>query len=155
MSWQKFGIAVGILLVIAAGIGEWRLIKAHAPDSADADHPELVALGERIYGEHCAACHGENLEGQPNWRQRDAEGFLPAPPHDATGHTWHHSDDVLFEITKDGTAAIAPDGYKTNMVGFGDLLSDTEIWGVLAFIKSRWPQQERDYQARLNETTAR
>ena len=25
------------------------------------------------------------FEGQANWRQRDPDGYLPAPPHDKTG----------------------------------------------------------------------
>ena len=63
---------------------------------------EVVALGETVYAAQCAACHGASLEGQPNWRERGADGRLPAPPHDATGHTWHHPDAVLFELTKHG-----------------------------------------------------
>src|SRR5205807_2276140 len=46
----------------------------------------LVARGKAIYAEHCAACHGANLEGQANWRSRLPNGRLPAPPHDASGH---------------------------------------------------------------------
>ena len=100
---------------------------------------QAVALGERLYSETCAACHGANLEGEPNWRQPDEDGYLPAPPHDATGHTWHHPDKQLFAITKHGTAALVGGGYKTRMSGFGDQLSDEEILAVLAYIKSTWP----------------
>lgn len=64
-----------------------------------------VDTGRRLYAAHCAACHGANLEGQANWRTRLANGRLPAPPHDASGHTWHHSDQVLLDITKKGPAA--------------------------------------------------
>ena len=38
--------------------------------------------------------------------------FPPASaclPHDASGHTWHHADDLLFEIVKDGPAAVIGD----------------------------------------------
>ena len=52
------------------------------------DNRRLVALGKRIYAEHCASCHGANLEGQPNWRIRKPDGRMPAPPHDSSGHTW-------------------------------------------------------------------
>lgn len=102
--------------------------------------------GRQLYVEHCAACHGANLEGQPNWRERLPNGRLPAPPHDATGHTWHHSDEQLFEITKHGLEALVPD-YKSDMPGFGDKLSDEEIRAVLDYIKSTWPPREREYQA--------
>jgi hypothetical protein len=49
------------------------------------------------------ALPGANLEGQPNWKERQANGRLPAPPHDASGHTWHHPDAQLFGITKQGS----------------------------------------------------
>nr|WP_235857905.1 c-type cytochrome [Marimonas lutisalis] len=112
--------------------------------------PTAVALGEQLYAETCAACHGDNLEGEPNWRQPDDEGYLPAPPHDATGHTWHHPDTQLFAITKHGTAALVGGDYKTRMTGFGDQLSDDEILAVLAYIKSTWPAQIIARHDRLN-----
>jgi mono/diheme cytochrome c family protein len=146
-------IGVGVLAVISAGVGARLLVTSNGPTSANADDATLVALGRSVYAEHCATCHGENLEGQLNWRERDEEGYLPAPPHDATGHTWHHPDAMLFQITKEGTAAIAPADYKTNMIGFGDVLSDEEIWSVLAYIKSRWPEKERAVQTRITKRT--
>ena len=108
-----------------------------------------VALGEKIYSKHCAACHGANLEGQPNWRERLPTGRLPAPPHDASGHTWHHADEVLFDITKHGLAKHAPPGYRSDMPAYAGVLSDGEIRAVLAFIKSRWPEPVREKQAKI------
>ncbi|MDE0632195.1 MAG: cytochrome c [Caldilineaceae bacterium] len=106
---------------------------------ADVSNAQLVALGKILYQQYCAACHGAELEGQPNWKTRDENGYLPAPPHDETGHTWHHPDEQLFEITKIGTEAFVGMGYRSTMIGFGDQLDDTEIWAVLAYIKSQWP----------------
>ena len=103
--------------------------------------PDVVALGAEVYDANCASCHGADLEGQPNWRERDADGYLPAPPHDASGHTWHHPTAQLFEITKYGTEAVVGGGYRSNMMGFGDALSDEEIEAVLAYIKSTWPDR--------------
>ena len=105
-----------------------------------------VALGRQLYAVHCAGCHGANLEGQPEWQTRLPSGRMPAPPHDASGHTWHHSDDQLFAITKRGVSAIVP-GYESDMPGFEGVLSEDEIRAVLAFIKSTWPEKEREYQA--------
>ena len=119
-------------------------------ETIDPSDPALVAEGKRIYAEHCASCHGPDLKGQPNWQQRDAEGYLPAPPHDETGHTWHHPDDLLFTVTKQGTAAIAPQDYKTRMTGFGDVLTDHQIRAALAYVKSTWPPREREVQDRIN-----
>ena len=101
--------------------------------------PEVVALGRALYAEHCASCHGADREGQGNWRVPGADGLMPAPPHDETGHTWHHPDPLLFEITKYGTEAVVGGDYRSNMRGFGDVLSDEEIVAVLAWIKSTWP----------------
>jgi mono/diheme cytochrome c family protein len=75
---------------------------------------------------------------------------LPAPPHDTSGHTWHHPDGILFRITKEGPAAVVGDGYESDMPGFGDVLSDREIRAVLEFIKSTWPERERRYQAEMS-----
>ena len=102
-----------------------------------------VAFGAQVYGQHCAACHGARLEGQPNWRTRLPNGRLPAPPHDESGHTWHHPDGVLFGITKRGLVPpYAPTEYQSDMPAFGGKLSDEEIWAALAYIKSRWTSRD-------------
>lgn len=104
--------------------------------------PDL-ALGQRIYAEHCAACHGARLEGQPDWRKPLPNGRMPAPPHDESGHTWHHPDEVLFGITKHGLVSpYAPRGYQSDMPAFAGTLSDDEIRAVLAYIESRWTSPE-------------
>lgn len=103
-----------------------------------------VAAGAKVYAEHCAACHGSKLEGQPNWRQRLPNGRMPAPPHDESGHTWHHTDEVLFGITKRGLVPgkYASLGYESDMPAFGGKLTDDDIGAVLAFIKSHWKSKE-------------
>ena len=136
---------VAVLLAIGASAG-WRSAPAAEGDPGDAAE---VALGEQVYAAHCAACHGNHLEGQPNWRMRKPDGRLPAPPHDYHGHTWRHPDRELFNIVKNGVAPYAPPGYQTDMTGFGGVLSDAQIWAVLAYIKSAWPPEFREYQAAL------
>ena len=106
----------------------------------------------RVYAGYCASCHGADLTGGENWRQRDAEGYLPAPPHDASGHIWHHPDSQLIAITAYGSARIAGGGYKSRMAGYSGVLSDEDILNVLAYNKSTWP---KDVIARLNEINAR
>lgn len=143
-------LAVAAVTIAVAGglasIWVWPFGGASADGEASA---ETLALGEAIYAESCASCHGANLEGEPDWRARLPSGLLPAPPHDASGHTWHHPDDMLFRITKEGPAAVIGDGYESAMPGFGEVLSDEEIRAVLAFIKSTWPERERAYQAEM------
>lgn len=103
-----------------------------------------LARGQTLYAQHCASCHGADLTGQPNWRERKPDGRLPAPPHDASGHTWHHPMDMLFDMTKHGLVPpLAPEGYQSDMPGFGSVLSDDEIRDVLAYIESTWPEQVR------------
>ncbi|UZD90840.1 c-type cytochrome [Cognatishimia activa] len=109
-----------------------------------------TVAGKQIYVDYCAACHGAKLEGQENWRSPGPDGKLPAPPHDETGHTWHHADQVLFDYTKLGGAELmATRGieFASGMPGFSDQLSDEEINNVLAFIKSTWPDRIQKIQA--------
>jgi mono/diheme cytochrome c family protein len=110
----------------------------------DPDDAGIVARGEAVYMSHCASCHGRNLEGQPDWQMQDKEGFLSAPPHDESGHTWHHPDRLLFDIAKLGVAEAANlKDYKTRMPAFGGTLNDADIIAVLSYIKSRWPEDLR------------
>lgn len=110
---------------------------------ADPRDAGKVALGARVYAQNCAVCHGAKLEGQPEWRSRLPHGRLPAPPHDESGHTWHHPDHVLFAITKNGLVPpYAPKDYASDMPAFGGKLPDDEIWAALAYIKSHWTTPE-------------
>ncbi|WP_119461457.1 cytochrome c [Rhodospirillaceae bacterium SYSU D60014] len=141
---------VGAGSVAALALG-WFGLPGTAPEVAiDPDDPAQVALGQQVYATHCAACHGANLEGQPNWRERKPDGRLPAPPHDASGHTWHHSDAQLVELTKKGVSGIVP-GYESDMPAFEDVLTNREIAAVIAFIKNTWPPEIRRRQEARGE----
>ena len=110
----------------------------------------LVSLGQKIYLQNCASCHGVKLEGQKNWQTRDDEGYLLAPPHDETGHTWHHTDEYLFLMTKYGIENIIGKKYLNNMPAYEDILSDKEIIAVLSFIKSSWPKKIQEIHNNIN-----
>ena len=129
------------------------LLATAAAANHELDNRDLPR-GQALYAEHCAACHGAALQGQPNWRTPDADGVLPAPPHDQTGHTWHHDNRLLFDYTRaGGAAALAArgvTGVNSGMPGFADLLSDAEIWDVLAYIRSTWPARVQALQAGRN-----
>jgi mono/diheme cytochrome c family protein len=140
-----------VIPVAIVALAQWPAMASSA--RADSDDPEQVARGSRIYAESCASCHGERLEGQGDWRAPNPDGTYPAPPHDADGHTWHHPDGLLFRYTGLGGREVlkgAP-GVKSAMPGFGDVLSDQDIWDVLAFIKSHWPERAREYQRAMTE----
>ena len=151
MSRTSVVLLFAVVLAVAAGY-----VFANLPGEVPVDvalrpnDTRLISAGQAIYGEHCAECHGKNLEGQVNWRQRDAEGYMPAPPHDETGHTWHHADLLLFQLTKVGLEGITGSKHKTRMPTYGDVLSDEEIVAVLSYIKSRWPKKIRERHDRMN-----
>ena len=126
------------------------------PAALRPDDPQVVAAGKALYERHCASCHGSNLEGQPRWRERDAAGRLPAPPHDASGHTWHHPDDLLFRITRLGIAKASNlKDYDSAMPAFEGVMSDQEIVAVLSWIKAQWPPEIRRHHDEVNAAAAR
>jgi len=117
------------------------------------ENSKQVLRGEKVYMRFCSYCHGKQLEGQPNWFKPNATGKMPAPPHNENGHTWHHADVVLFEITKYGMVPPHADpGYRSDMPAFENTLKDEDIWAVLAFIKSRWPEKNRKFQQEINKS---
>ncbi|MFN3260755.1 MAG: c-type cytochrome [Pikeienuella sp.] len=115
--------------------------------------PDL-ARGASLYAENCASCHGASLEGEPDWQEPNPDGTLRAPPHGDSGHTWHHSDRLLFDYVKLGgaetLARMGVGGVQSAMPAFGDVLSDDDIRDVLAFIRSRWSPRMREYQEQMN-----
>jgi len=143
------GIVAVMWLIAGSRSG---LIASDEPTRADPNDTALITRGKAVYAGQCASCHGANLEGQPNWRHPLPNGRMPAPPHDATGHTWHHSDKQLFDMTKRGPGALVP-GYQSDMPGFADKLRDADIWAVLSYIESTWPTDIRAKQQRMNRDT--
>jgi S-disulfanyl-L-cysteine oxidoreductase SoxD len=150
-------IMASILLVLTVMMGFWYLTNAGknpVPVALTPDNTEVIFAGKTIYLAQCAACHGKDLQGQPDWKRRNAEGRLPAPPHDQTGHTWHHTDQLLFDLTKKGLQAITGSDYATDMPAYKDLLSDQGIIAVLSYIKSTWPTQIRQRHDSMNKAPA-
>jgi mono/diheme cytochrome c family protein len=143
---MRFILLLLIVLLTAA-------CQATAPPEADSPFdPAEIAEGKRVYDIYCVACHGANLEGEPEWKLPNPDGSFRAPPHDASGHTWHHSDGLLTEIIKKGGARIPPGLGSSNMPAYEGILTDAEIAAVLAYFKSSWPP---DILAIQQEMTAR
>lgn len=138
------GTAALVVLVALIASGLSACSERGGPD------PYALMEGENIYKVECASCHGAKLEGQPDWRTRRPDGKLPAPPHDASGHTWHHPMAQLVAITKFGMAPPnAPEGYVSDMPAFAGKLSDRQIENVLAWIESQWPAEIRARRAEM------
>ena len=104
---------------------------------------EQILLGSSLYLNNCASCHGNKLEGQPKWNtEKDSDGHNYAPPLNGTGHAWHHDFETLFNIIRYGFKKMDPN-YKGKMIGNDDL-TDDEIWSILAYVKSIWPDSIKD-----------
>jgi mono/diheme cytochrome c family protein len=108
--------------------------------------PDLVATGAELYQQNCASCHGADLSGDPNWKTPNEDGSYPPPPHDSSGHTWHHPDRVLIEIVRNGGSSP-----ESRMPAFGDRLTDDDIRSILEFFKDNWGPEERAYQQQVTE----
>lgn len=107
--------------------------------------------GRKIYSQYCAGCHGAQGEGMPDWERPNARGELPAPPHGPAGHTWKHSDAMLFRIVHDGWRDPFNKTQHLTMPAFGNLLTDAEIKAVINTIKTFWTEEQRRFQKEESE----
>jgi len=135
----------------------WMLVPALVGAAVWATWPisraQDLQRGAQLYAEHCAACHGAQLEGQPDWQIMREDGVMPAPPHDETGHTWHHDDAMLIDYILRGGKAVLDDldvRMTSGMPAFGDILENDDIIAILAYIKSTWPARIQALQAARN-----
>jgi mono/diheme cytochrome c family protein len=148
--WPAAAVVVALVAMVLLGALVLKGGVDNAVHFADATDAAAVARGAVIYRHHCAACHGDHLQGQPGWKVIPADGVLHAPPQDDTGHTWMHSDEDLFGFVKYGMADYLPPGLVSSMPAFAGKLGDAQIEDTLAFIKSHWSVGMRAYQALLN-----
>ena len=110
--------------------------------------PATLELGKQVYADNCAACHGVNLEGQSEWQRPNPDGTWRGPPHDESGHTWHHDDAYLLDRIRTGPASLPADMQDDSpMPAYETILSEEEIQAVLLFIKSQWPADIQAAQA--------
>lgn len=118
----KAAAAIGAITLIGLALAwTWRFGLGSSDNEMMAT---TVPLGRTLYAQHCASCHGVSLGGQPDWKSPLSSGRMPAPPHDASGHTWHHLDGVLFRIVKEGPVIVVGGGYESDMPPFDGVLSD-------------------------------
>jgi protein SCO1/2 len=131
--------------------GELRALVTHF---ADADDVAKVAAGKLVYLHWCAGCHGRRLQGQPLWQLEDQYAGRRAPAHDQSGHTWAHSDENLFYMSRDGRFPSVSLSTPSYMPSYADSLTDEQIIEAIAFIKATWPIGLRVSQALLNPGNA-
>ncbi len=118
-------MAAAIAVATACGGGE--KVSPYPIEPTD----ELVAAGQPIYVGACAACHGDTLLPPP---------VAAAPPHTGEGHTWHHADRLLVEWILDGVPL------ATVMPRFNGQLTEEEVRSIVAFIKTMWSEEQREFQ---------
>jgi mono/diheme cytochrome c family protein len=117
------------------------ILETAAPPVPTIDANQVV-VGQELYDQYCGSCHGEDLVGEENWKERKADGTFPAPPHDTSGHTWHHPDDLLLEIIAQG----GDQALGSTMPGFAEELTEDEMAAILEYIKTFWGEEERAFQ---------
>jgi len=134
-------LLMGAMLTAASHVAIVR-----AADEVPSLDSESVKSGRAIYGQYCASCHGANAQGAPDWTRRDERGELPAPPHNAEGHTWRHSDAMLSEMVSKGWRDPFNKTKRLTMPAFGDVLSAEQIRTVIAYLKTLWTPEQRGFQ---------
>ena len=94
--------------------------------------------GASIYAENCQSCHGDAATGR--------QAIPGTPTHGPEGHTWHHADGQLVQIVL-GKLRIP----GRAMPAFEGILSEQDIQDVLAYLKSSWSAEQREFQAEVSE----
>lgn len=130
--------------LLACAIGSIAM-SAYARAGAPPDEEEIQA-GRQIYQAQCASCHGVRGEGMPNWEEPNAQGELPAPPHEPSGHTWKHADGMLYRMIKDGWRDPFNKTRRLTMPAFGQTLSPQQITAVIEYLKTLWTPEQRRFQ---------
>ena len=97
---------------------------------------QVLARGEQVFRQNCAACHGDRAQGAPNWEKPGPDGKYPAPPLDGSAHAWHHPRVALIKVIKQGTQKIGG-----NMPAWQGKLSDADIDAVITYFQSLWPDE--------------
>ncbi len=133
--------AIGLLALSRSSTDSPIVINGTAVPPVPTLNSDQVMQGAALYAQNCASCHGANLEGVPNWKKTLPDGSLP-PPHDSSGHTWHHPDTLLLRIIADGGD---PD-FNSKMPAFKDKLTEDQMRLILDFIKSKWDKDKREFQ---------
>lgn len=148
---MHYRVLIGVVLLSCAALAFWlvreRLGGQEQTTFLHWQEPRIVAEGAALYRTHCASCHAIADASMPAVPPEEQD----TPPHDASGHTWHHPDEVLFAITKHGVAQVAGmAGYATAMPVYDGVLDDDDIVAVLSWIKSQWPAHVRAKHDQIN-----
>jgi cytochrome c oxidase cbb3-type subunit III len=91
-----------------------------------------IARGRQFYLTHCVDCHDQDGKGL---NRRDFNSTAPADLTDP--EAWLHgtSPEAIFNSIANGTKQDMPP-YKTK-------LQDEQIWHIVNFVRSLWPEEKR------------
>jgi Cytochrome c. len=125
------GQLAAAIVALKASDGHAMNARFPALQPAPAPSPDLAAQGRTVYEAQCVSCHGDRLQGQAGWQMQTVSGSPKlAPPLDATGHGWQHSDEQLAEVIRNGSDP---------MPSFAAVLAEQDIQAVIAYFKASWP----------------
>jgi cytochrome c oxidase cbb3-type subunit 3 len=102
--------------------------KSFAEIQADQRLMAIVrASGRRLFGDHCAACHGIGARGQVGFPNLTTQSWL-----------WGGDPETIAETIRVGINSAHPDSRVAQMPGFGQsqMLSRDDIARVAAFVRS-------------------
>lgn len=115
--WIVLVVLVGILAVGTPGL------------AAQKGDPEQ---GKPLYVEYCVQCHGGHGEGW-GWGKKIPPPPIPIRDLSDPELMKQLSDQYLFDIIKGGGEAV---GKSSLMPSAGRVMSDAEIWDVVAYLRS-------------------
>ena len=143
MSARLLSIALAGCLLLAACGGEESKSPAITPSAAPAASapapaptPPAAAVtpdaarGAALYVANCATCHGPRGDGDGPV----AAALTPKPAKHHDGAYMNAlSNEHLFKVVKEGGPSV---GKSPMMAPWGGMLSDVQIWDVVAFVRS-------------------
>jgi|SRR6266404_144846 len=127
-------------------VGAMIAVANHVAIARAGDEAPSLDSGHAIYRQYCASCHGADAQGASHWQERDEHGELPAPPHNAEGHTWRHSDADLYQMVDQGWRDPFNKTKRLTMPAFDDVLSQEQIRAVITYLKTLWTPEQRQFQ---------
>ena len=122
-----------LLLALTGCSGSTPSYPERRPPEGFLEQPANIAAGAAIFSSRCAPCHGKPEEG----RNPRADFFKPPAP-DFSDPSYRHRDPayLFWRISKGKT--VEPYLSKGSvMPAWGPNLNDTEIWQLVAYLRSR------------------